>query len=169
MTAMMKATDSRFGPCLQEHPLNLELQIVTAASGLPAREDLEAWAETALEDEPRRELVIRIVDETESRQLNRDFRGRDRPTNVLSFPFDAPPQVPDAHLGDLVICAPVVQREAMEQNKPVFHHWAHMVIHGVLHLRGYDHMDDGEAEVMEAREQELLAGLSIPDPYRETT
>ena len=147
--------------------MSLELQLASGAGDLPAKSDFEAWAETALEDEDRRGLVIRIVDEAESRQLNRDYRDRDKPTNVLSFPFEAPPQVPDGHLGDLVICAPVVAREAREQGKPAAHHWAHLVIHGVLHLRGYDHMQDSEASVMEARERELLAGLAIPDPYRE--
>jgi probable rRNA maturation factor len=147
--------------------MKLELQIASDAAGLPPEADFQRWAETALEDEARRELVIRIVDEAESRQLNRDYRGRDKSTNVLSFPFEAPPEVPVAHLGDLVICAPVVAREALAQDKPLAHHWAHMVVHGVLHLRGYDHLEDAEAEVMETRERELLAGLSIPDPYRE--
>src|SRR5690606_20131870 len=93
------------------------------------------------------ELTIRIVDEEESRILNRDYRGKDKPTNVLSFPFEAPPGL-DAWplLGDLVICAPVVAREAVEQGKPLMAHWAHMVVHGVLHLLGYDHEEDEDAE-----------------------
>ena len=148
--------------------MDLELQLASEAGELPARADFETWAETALEDEPRRGLVIRVVDEAESRALNRDYRGRDKPTNVLSFPFEAPPGVPSDHLGDLVICAPVVAREAAEQGKPPAHHWAHMVVHGVLHLRGFDHLEPEEAEEMEARERALLARLGIPDPYRET-
>ncbi len=150
--------------------MNLELQLATEATeatGLPAQADFERWAGAALEDEPRRGLVIRLVDEAESRQLNRDYRGRDKPTNVLSFLFEAPPGVPSEHLGDLVICAPVVAREALEQGKSPAHHWAHMVVHGVLHLRGYDHLEPADAEAMEARERRILAGFGIPDPYRE--
>ncbi len=147
--------------------MKLELQVATEVSGLPARAAFERWAGAALEDAPRRGLVIRIVDEAESRRLNRDYRGRDRPTNVLSFPFEAPPEVPDDHLGDLVICAPVVVREAREQGKPLEHHWAHLVVHGVLHLRGFDHGSPEEAEEMEARERRILSSLDIPDPYRE--
>ncbi len=148
--------------------MKLDLQLATEAGALPARADFETWAETALEDEPRRGLVIRVVDEAESRTLNRDYRGRDKPTNVLSFPFEPPPGVPSDHLGDLVICAPVVVREAAGQGKPPAHHWAHMVVHGVLHLRGFDHLQPEEAEEMEAKERVLLARLGIPDPYRET-
>jgi len=147
--------------------MKLELQIASDASDFPSQADFERWAEAALEDEPRRELVIRIVDEAESQALNRDYRGKDTPTNVLSFPFEAPPGVPGEHLGDLVICAPVVAREAREQGKPRAHHWAHMVVHGVLHLRGYDHIDPAEAETMEGKERVLLARFGIPDPYRE--
>ncbi len=147
--------------------MNLELQYATEADGLPDEGSFRRWVEAALEDEPRRELVIRAVDEAESRRLNRDFRGQDRPTNVLSFPFEAPPGVPSGHLGDLVICAPVVAREAREQRKPLEHHWAHMVVHGVLHLRGFDHQTEEEAAAMEAKERALLAAFGIPDPYRE--
>ncbi len=147
--------------------MSLELQLASKATDLPAKSDFEVWAETALEDEERRGLVIRIVDEAESRQLNRDYRGKDSPTNVLSFPFEAPPGVPNEHLGDLVICAPVVKREAKAQGKAEAHHWAHMVIHGVLHLRGHDHQDDAEAQIMEDLERQLLAGLGLPDPYLE--
>ena len=147
--------------------MKLELQVATEASGLPACEAFERWAGAALEDEHRRELVIRVVDEEESRRLNRDYRGKDRPTNVLSFPFEAPPGVPSEHLGDLVICAPVVAREAREQGKLLEHHWAHMVVHGVLHLRGFDHLAPSEAEEMEARERRILSSFDIPDPYQE--
>ena len=147
--------------------MNLELQLATDAPDLPARADFETWAEAALEDEPRRGLVIRVVDEAESQTLNRDYRGKDRPTNVLSFPFEPPPGVPSEHLGDLVICAPVVAREAADQGKPLEHHWAHMVVHGVLHLRGYDHIDPADAQIMEASERRILAAFEIPDPYRE--
>ena len=147
--------------------VNLELQVATEATGLPAQADFERWAGAALEDASRRGLVIRLLDEAESRQLNRDYRGRDKPTNVLSFPFEAPPGLPSDHLGDLVICAPVVAREALEQGKSPAHHWAHMVVHGVLHLRGYDHLEPADAEAMETRERRILACFGIPDPYRE--
>jgi probable rRNA maturation factor len=112
--------------------------------------------------------VIRIVDEPESRSLNARYRGRDQPTNVLSFPFDAPPVVQSSHLGDLVVCATVVAREAREQGKPPDHHWAHMVVHGVLHLRGYDHLDDTGAMAMETLEKQILDGFGIADPYVQT-
>lgn len=116
-------------------------------------------------DDKRHEVTIRLVDEHESQTLNRDYRGKDKTTNVLSFPFEGPPGVDLPLLGDLVICHAVVAQEALEQNKPLEHHYAHMVVHGILHLMGYDHIDDQEAEEMEQFERELLAELDIPDPY----
>jgi probable rRNA maturation factor len=107
----------------------------------------------------------RAFDTKEGRTLNRDYRGKDYATNVLSFPVELPPGVNLPLIGDLVICAPVVAREALEQGKPSRHHWAHMTVHGVLHLIGYDHIDDQEAEQMEALETRILAGLGIDDPY----
>jgi probable rRNA maturation factor len=149
--------------------LELEVQRAVADEGdLPSDADLECWSEIALsQDDGLVELVIRLVDEAESRQLNRDYRGKDSSTNVLSFPFEAPDEVPTNLLGDLVICAPVVAREAQAQDKPLAAHWAHMVIHGVLHLMGYDHQSDDEAQVMEDRERELLHQLHFSDPYIE--
>lgn len=135
-------------------------------AGLPAAATLRAYAEAALAG--RREdgeLSVRIVDADEGRALNRDYRDKDYATNVLSFPAELPPGVPLPILGDLVLCAPVVAREAEEQGKPLKHHYAHMLVHGVLHLLGHDHMDEAEAEAMEAIEREVLAGLGIPDPY----
>ena len=111
-------------------------------------------------------MVIRVVDEQESRQLNSRYRGKDRPTNVLSFPFQVPAGVDSDHLGDLVICAELVEREAREQQKKAMDHWAHMVVHGVLHLRGLDHQTEEQAGEMEDLEKEILAGLGIEDPYR---
>lgn len=108
------------------------------------------------------ELTIRIVDDTEIRQLNRSFRGRDKPTNVLSFSYDDHPQ---GYLGDVVICAPVVVLEAEEQGISAEHHWAHLVIHGVLHLLGYDHEIQEQADKMESMEIALLAELDISNPY----
>lgn len=138
----------------------------------PEPERLTAWAVAALNavERPGVAITLRVVDAEEGRALNRDFRGRDHATNVLSFPFsEIPPEalaeLGAPYIGDLVICAPVVAREAAEQDKSPAAHWAHMVIHGVLHLAGHDHQDDAEAEAMEAREREILAGLGFPDPY----
>jgi probable rRNA maturation factor len=111
------------------------------------------------------EICIKIVDEIESQDLNHTYRNKDKPTNVLSFPADLPDFVESDYLGDLAICASVVEQEAMEQNKILTHHWAHMSIHGMLHLLGYDHIEDEEAEEMEALEAEILAELGIADPY----
>jgi len=139
---------------------------------LPTEAQLTLWATTALQgrtgfSEP--ELTIRLTDDEESQALNSEYRGKDKPTNVLSFPFDAPPEVPLELLGDLVICVGVVEREAVEQGKTAEAHWAHMVIHGCLHLLGYDHIKDDEAEEMEALERDLLASLGYSDPYQEPT
>lgn len=138
-------------------------------SGLPAAVSFRQWVEAALRGAKYRkpaELAIRIVDSNEGRALNRDYRGKDYATNVLSFPAELPPEFKLPLLGDLAICAPVVLREAAEQNKLPRDHWAHMTIHGVLHLLGYDHIKSSEAEVMEALETRILAGLGIADPYR---
>ena len=146
--------------------LELEVQYATDLESLPADGLIRDWAAAALADDiPHSELVVRIVDEDESRTLNARYRGKDKPTNVLSFPIEPPPGVESDHLGDLVICAPVVEHEAQLQGKPSLHHWAHMVVHGVLHLQGYDHLDDAEAEVMESLETGILRKLGIPDPY----
>ena len=144
----------------------VEVQRASDAKHLPTRARLTAYAEAALAG--RRDgagLVIRIVDEPESQALNRQYRGIDKPTNVLSFPFEAPPHVPSRHIGDLVICAPMVEREAAEQGKPLEAHWAHMVVHGVLHLLGYDHQTDADAETMEGLEIAILGRLGFPNPY----
>lgn len=144
----------------------LEVQRASAAKAIPPKARLARYAEAALQGRHGRSgLVIRIVDEPESQTLNRQYRGIDRPTNVLSFPFDAPPRRLSDHLGDLVICAPVVEREATEQGKPPEAHWAHMVVHGVLHLLGHDHQKDEDAETMERLEIAILGRLGFPDPY----
>ncbi|WP_304640407.1 rRNA maturation RNase YbeY [Pseudomonas sp.] len=145
--------------------LDVDIQRASNAPNLPDDESLIRWAELALADKPGHELTIRLVDEPESQELNATYRGKDYPTNVLSFPSDLPPELNIPLLGDLVICAPVVAREAAEQGKPLAGHWAHMVIHGCLHLVGYDHIDDDDAEQMEALERRLLAELGIADPY----
>lgn len=138
------------------------------ADFLPQDAQLELWARTALAGrtefaEP--ELTIRLVQLEESQELNFAYRGKDKPTNVLSFPFEAPPEVPIELLGDLVICAPVVNQEAIEQHKNAEAHWAHMVVHGCLHLLGFDHIKDDEAEIMENLERQIMASLGFPDPY----
>lgn len=146
----------------------LELQIETSATDLPGEAQFQTWIDAALADQDQEfEVVIRLVDEAESAQLNQEYRGKTGPTNVLSFEFEVPDGIPLNLLGDLVICAPLVEKEALEQHKLVAHHWAHLVIHGVLHLRGFDHLDDAEADEMETKEIAILEQLNIPNPYQE--
>jgi len=146
--------------------LAVEVQLATRGESLPARTQLMRWARAAWRDAAQdAEVVVRVTGEAESRRLNRDYRGKDRPTNVLSFPFEPVAGIDLEHLGDLVICAPVVAREAVEQGKPAEAHWAHMVVHGMLHLQGFDHETDADAAEMEALETEILAGLGYPAPY----
>ncbi|KUM41843.1 rRNA maturation RNase YbeY [Pseudomonas sp. EpS/L25] len=149
--------------------IELDVQVASEAADLPEEPDLRRWCERALRArQGDSELTIRLVDEDEGRELNRTWRHKDYATNVLSFPADVPDEFLDIPLlGDLVICAPVVAREAAEQGKPADAHWAHLVIHGCLHLLGYDHLDDDEAEEMEDLERQLLAELGYPDPYGE--
>ncbi|HRD66377.1 MAG TPA: rRNA maturation RNase YbeY [Candidatus Competibacter sp.] len=147
--------------------LELDVQIALDMPGLPTDLELRRWAEAALAgaDYPKdAELTIRIVNEAESTALNEAYRHKQGPTNVLSFPFEAPSEVETPLLGDIVICAPVVLREAIGQSKTPAAHWAHLVAHGVLHLLGYDH-DEEQAEAMESLEIRILAGLGYPDPY----
>lgn len=146
--------------------ISLEVQHATEARWVPEDEDFLRWASAAAKRD-QAELVIRIVDETESAELNGQYRHKAGPTNVLSFPFEVPEGIPNRLLGDLVICAAVVEREAREQGKPLEAHWAHMVVHGVLHLQGYDHISDSDAAVMEAEEIAILKNLGFPNPYEE--
>ncbi|NGY05971.1 rRNA maturation RNase YbeY [Solimonas terrae] len=141
----------------------IAIQRQVSAKGLPSPASLRSFALAAL---PKRfgELTIRIVDESESHALNKHYRGKDKPTNVLSFQGDA--ALREAVLGDLVICAPVVAREAVEQNKTARAHWAHLVVHGCLHLQGYDHEQEPEAGAMEAREVRILEKLGFANPYQ---
>lgn len=148
--------------------VELDLQIAVDAVALPSAQELELWVKTALRDTmASAELTIRIVDSAESQMLNSTYRGKNEPTNVLSFPFEAPPGIELPLLGDLVICAAVVEQEAIDQNKPLTAHWAHMVVHGCLHLLGYDHIDDIEAEEMESLETQLIESLGYNNPYEE--
>ena len=139
--------------------------------GLPAAVSFRRWVAAALAGRIREaDLAIRLVDANEGRALNRHYRGKDYATNVLSFPADLPEGLPEGVrlplLGDLVLCAPVIEREAREQGKALAAHYAHLTVHGTLHLLGWDHADDVEAEAMERLEREILAGLGIDDPYR---
>ena len=145
----------------------VDLQIATEnIEGLPTEEQIVQWATAAVQPEGDEvEMTVRIVDEAESHELNLTYRGKDRPTNVLSFPFECPDEVVLPLLGDLVICRQVVEREAAEQEKPLMAHWAHMVVHGSLHLLGYDHIEDDEAEEMESLEAQIMQGLGFDDPY----
>jgi probable rRNA maturation factor len=132
----------------------------------PDDDSFRRWALAALFQQSRAcEMTIRVVDEDEIRQLNRDYRGKDYATNVLSFESDLPPELGIPLLGDIIICPTVVQREAAEQGKTLDAHWAHMVIHGTLHLQGYDHIEDSEAEAMEALEIAIMHQLGYADPY----
>lgn len=146
--------------------LDLDIQVASGHDGIPEDDRFRQWVEAALSGRVRgAELAIRVVDEDEGRTLNATYRGRDYATNVLSFSAELPETVDVPLLGDLVICAPVVAAEALEQDKALEAHWAQMVVHGVLHLLGHDHEDDDEAGVMESAEQAILARLGYADPY----
>ena len=148
--------------------VRIDVQVGGTRSGLPGVAKLRHWARSALAGRKRdAEVAIRIVDAAESQALNRRYRGKDKPTNVLAFPAELPPELELPLLGDLVICRDVVEAEAAEQAKPLDAHWAHMVIHGTLHLVGYDHETADEAAAMEALEAEILAELGWPNPYME--
>lgn len=163
----------------------LDLQLASEHTDIPSENDFIVWLEQVFSalNVADKEITIRVVDESESQELNYQYRSKNSPTNVLSFPFEMPDfiamQDEDEEpndigladiefnlLGDLVICAPVVATEAQQQNKKLFHHWAHMVVHGTLHLLGYDHINDDEAEHMEALERQILQQLAIDDPYQ---
>ncbi len=144
----------------------LDLQIAADGFDLPTDDDFRRWVAAALPaDQLNSELTIRIVDEAESQMLNGQYRQQPKPTNVLSFEADLPVELDVPLLGDLVICAAVIEREAREQNKSLSAHWAHIVIHGTLHLQGYDHILDDEAAEMEALETRIMSGLHFPAPY----
>jgi probable rRNA maturation factor len=173
----------------RSNPLDVTVQFATRRAGVPHASSLAEWANVAFNAAQSRRratlpLTIRVVGAAESRVLNRTWRGKDKPTNVLSFPNPDPgpraldsgktrtsssslasAQSQEPFLGDLAICAPVVAREAREQGKDPRAHWAHMVVHGVLHLLGYDHENDRDADVMESREVKILAQFGYADPY----
>ena len=153
--------------------LNLSVQYACNATGLPSRPQIRTWVRAALDVDGKRggQITIRFVDSEEGQSLNSDYRGKDYATNVLSFPAEMPEGVkmPKGFkmplLGDLVLCAPVIAREAKEQGKPLVAHYAHLTVHGTLHLLGWDHEDAREAEAMEQLERQILAELGLPDPY----
>ena len=147
--------------------IELDLQLaVKEETGLPSFEDIHFWLTSAIDKfQPQAEVTVRIVDESESYQLNHEYRGKDKPTNVLSFTFEVPIEIEIDLLGDLIICKQVVEQEAKEQSKPLMAHWAHMVVHGSLHLLGYDHIEDKDAEEMESLETEIMQSMGFDDPY----
>lgn len=147
----------------------IDIESNSSSAAIPTSTMLESWIAAALQSQnlEEAEVSLYIVDEAESQELNNQYRGKNRPTNVLSFPADIPEEVGIPLLGDLVVCAPVVEREAQEQGKTLDAHWAHMLVHGSLHLLGFDHIEDAEAETMEQLETEIITGLGFPAPYQE--
>ncbi len=152
----------------------VEVQWAVEGEGLPSEQDIQNWVEAVLMQEPHGnssdvELTVRITSEEEVAELNQQYRQKQGSTNVLSFPVDdeLPLEVP--LLGDLIICAAVVEREAKQQNKTLLSHWAHMVVHGTLHLLGYDHIEADQAEIMEQKEIAVLQGLGFSNPYEVAT
>ena len=151
--------------------MKLQVDIQKATNEpVPAEEDIRRWISAALVDRHEdTEITVRLVERDEMVELNQNYRGKPGATNVLSFPTDLPPELELPLLGDIVICAPLVKQEAAEQHKPGDAHWAHLTVHGTLHLLGYDHIEEGEAVVMEARETAILATLNYPCPYSGNT
>jgi len=146
--------------------IDIDVQYATDWPDLPDKNNIRKWAETALKDlNENAELTIRIVGEEEGAQLNEQWRKSKGPTNVLSFTHDGAKEIAPDFLGDIVICAPVVDREAIEQNKNNHAHWAHMVVHGVLHLNGFDHINPEDADHMENLEIKILEKLNVKNPY----
>ena len=150
--------------------IELQVQRATQSGSVPDDGQFRCWVEAALTGKSAQvTLAIRVVDEQEAQRYNRDYRNKDCATNVLSFPSELPANLPadidQSQLGDLLICAPLVTLEAVQQNRPEADHWAHLTIHGILHLLGYDHEQEAAANEMETLETEILAGLGICDPY----
>ena len=144
----------------------LDIQSASSSEDAPDEESIKRWVSAVIgSKEGDTELSVRIVDEPEGKKLNETYRGATGPTNVLSFPFDEKTPEPLPLIGDIVVCAPVVAREAQQQNKDLTAHWAHMIIHGVLHLLGYDHQNDSEAAIMETLETEIMQKLGFAPPY----
>ncbi len=155
----------------------IDVQVACSDQETPDAAEIQAWVQRALAESglalgPEAEVSVRVVDTEEIQTLNRDYRDQDKATNVLSFPADELAGLPPdeaRHLGDIVVCAEVVSREARSQGKPISDHWAHLLVHGTLHLAGYDHQDEAEATVMEGLEQRILGQYGLPDPYGESS
>lgn len=146
--------------------MKLVIERACKAPGIPSDKLLRHWARAVLDTrQPKAEVHLRIVDEHEMQALNRQYRGKDTPTNVLSFPAELPAGVPLPLLGDIAICAPVVLAEADKQQKPLQAHWAHMLVHGILHLLDFDHQHEDEAHIMESLEIAILGALDFASPY----
>ena len=147
--------------------MRLDIAVQNATSFTPVPSDLqfERWVSAALQEHGDAELLIRLVGRQESRQLNARYRHQNKATNVLSFPADLPEEVGLALLGDIIICAPIVAEEARDQHKTVEAHWAHLTVHGILHLLGHDHQAEEEASEMESLETRILQSLGFPGPY----
>ena len=145
--------------------IHLDVQIVSQETSIPDIEDFERWAKT-VPTNIETNVCLRIVDESESKALNNQFRHIDKATNVLSFPAEIPSHIEMNYLGDIVICAPVVDDEVQQQGKQLSAHWAHLLVHGILHLQGYDHEEEQAADEMESLEIEILQKSNIPDPYQ---
>ena len=144
----------------------IEIQHICKSKDQPDQEQIQRWVDAALDGfNQDTEIVVRIVDEQESAELNQQYRHKPGPTNILSFPVEIPEGIELNLLGDLVVCAPVLEKEALEQHKTLTDHWAHIIVHGVLHLLGYDHIDEIQAELMENKEITILNTLSIKNPY----
>ncbi len=146
----------------------VEVQVASQSDQLPAQERFQYWVDAVLSENAKdSEIVIRIIDEAEMIQFNEQYRDKKGTTNILSFPFDVPDGIESNLLGDLLVCAPIVEKEALIQQKKIEHHWAHMIVHGVLHLLGYDHIENEEAEEMEVLEIKILKKIKIKNPYEE--
>ncbi|WP_025870885.1 rRNA maturation RNase YbeY [Methylobacillus glycogenes] len=139
--------------------LAMSVQLATESSGLPSEQQFRKWARATLRVDT--EATLRIVDEEEGRELNRDYRGKDYATNVLTFPLTEEPWL----IGDIILCAPVVAREAQEQGITLEAHYAHLTVHGILHMHGYDHIEEAQAELMESLESAIMIKLGFADPY----
>ena len=157
---------------LTDSAIHLDIQQATDFTPIPKKAELRTFVKLALSSQKFKKnmpiyLTLRLTSSEEIQILNQEFRGKDKPTNVLSFPFEMPSEItlPERLLGDIAICPEIVMKESLEQNKNYTHHFAHMVVHGVLHLLGYDHEEEDEAKIMESLEIELLAKIQIPNPY----
>ena len=146
--------------------MDMEIQNVSGISSLPSNETIIHWAELALDEKHKdAEITLRVVDEKEGHMLNKEWRNKDSATNVLSFPIGEPIEQAPHLLGDIVVCAPIVEKEAKIQEKKIEAHWAHLIIHGILHLQGYDHQSDDDANTMESKEIEILKKIGYANPY----